>query len=53
MMERLGVATAAEVEIGTLAGRVQHALDEHQAAMLSPLVVGTWSRFACELGTPS
>ena len=44
MMERLGVATAAEVDIDTLAGRLQHALDEHQASMLSPLVVGTWSR---------
>ena len=44
MMERLGVATAAEVDIDTLAARLQHALDEQQAAMLSPLVVGTWSR---------
>ena len=32
MMERLGVATAAEVDIDTLAARLQHALDEHQAS---------------------
>jgi len=43
MMERLGVASAAEVEIETLADRMQEALSDVQASLLSPAVVGTWS----------
>ena len=43
MMERLGVASAAEVEIETLADRMQEALADVQASLLSPAVVGTWS----------
>lgn len=44
MMERLGVATAAEVGIETLATRLQDALVAEQATLLPPCVVGCWSR---------
>jgi SAM-dependent methyltransferase len=44
MMERAGVVSASEVDIETLATRLQGALMAEQATMLSPSVVGTWSR---------
>jgi len=44
MMERLGVATAEQVDIETLAERLQQAAAEQHATVLSPLAVGTWSR---------
>ena len=44
MMERSGVASASEVDIETLATRLQDSLMAEQAAMLPPSVVGTWSR---------
>jgi ubiquinone/menaquinone biosynthesis C-methylase UbiE len=43
-MERLGVATAEQVNIETLAERLQEAAAEQHATVLSPLAVGTWSR---------
>jgi SAM-dependent methyltransferase len=44
MMERLGVASASEVGIETLAVRLQEAFTAAQATMLPPSVTGTWSR---------
>ena len=44
MMERLGVASASEVDVETLATRLQEALMAEQATMLPPAVVGAWSR---------
>ena len=44
MMERLGVATAAEVDVETLAPRLERALTSAQSTFLSPRVVGAWSR---------
>jgi hypothetical protein len=44
MMERLGVTSAAQVDIETLAERLQQAAADRHATVLSPLAVGTWSR---------
>lgn len=44
MAERLGVATAAEVEIDTLAERLRKEAVEHNACMMPPLLIGAWSR---------
>jgi len=44
MLERAGVATAAQVDIETLATRLQDALVDAQSTMLPPAVVGTWCR---------
>jgi SAM-dependent methyltransferase len=44
MMERFGVASAADVDIDTLGTRLEEALLVEQATMLPPCVVGTWSR---------
>jgi ubiquinone/menaquinone biosynthesis C-methylase UbiE len=44
VMERLQVATAEQVDIETLAERLQQAASEQHATLLSPLAVGTWSR---------
>jgi hypothetical protein len=48
MMERFGVATAAEVDIETLSSRMQAAVTAQDATMLPPAVVGAWAR--CSLG---
>lgn len=44
MAERLGVATAAEVEIDTLAERLRKEAVEHDACIMLPPLVGAWAR---------
>jgi ubiquinone/menaquinone biosynthesis C-methylase UbiE len=44
MMERLGVATAAEIDVETLAPRLEQALLAAQSTFLSPRVVAAWAR---------
>jgi len=44
MMERLGVATAAEVEIDTAAERVRQETIENNACIVLPPLIGAWTR---------
>jgi ubiquinone/menaquinone biosynthesis C-methylase UbiE len=44
MMEKLGVARAADVQIDTLAARMQQSLVESNATLVMPLMVGAWTR---------
>jgi SAM-dependent methyltransferase len=44
LMERTGVATAAEVEIDTLAERLQREMIETGATVVSPSYIGAWTR---------
>lgn len=44
MMERLGVATAAEVQIETLAGRLKEESKNGDGILISPSLVGAWTR---------
>src|SRR5262249_60577103 len=46
MAERLGIATAAEVDIETLAERLRREALEHNACMTLPPLVGAWTRLA-------
>ena len=46
MMERVGVATAAEVEIDTLAERPRMEAIENQACMMPPPLISAWTRLA-------
>lgn len=46
LMERLGVATAAEVDIDTLAGRLRQEALERHATLVAPPFVGAWARKA-------
>ena len=50
MMERFGVATAAEVDVDTLSSRMQAAVAAQDATILPPAVVGAWARCAVERG---
>jgi SAM-dependent methyltransferase len=43
-IERLGIATAAEVDIDTLADRLRDATVAADACWLSPVLVGAWAR---------
>lgn len=43
-MERFGVATAAEVDVDTLAERLTKDCAEHDATVVGPLFVGAWAR---------
>jgi ubiquinone/menaquinone biosynthesis C-methylase UbiE len=43
VMESNGIATAAEVEIDTLADRLQRAVEEADATVVAPLFVGAWA----------
>jgi SAM-dependent methyltransferase len=43
-MEKLGVASAAEVDVDTLAARLAAEAAEHDATVVAPLFVGAWSR---------
>ncbi|MFG3592400.1 hypothetical protein [Bradyrhizobium sp. RDI18] len=42
--ERFGIATAAEVDIDTLADRLRDATVAADACWLSPVLVGAWAR---------
>lgn len=44
MIERAGVATAAEVGIGTLAARLQEEARACDGVMISPSIIGAWTR---------
>jgi ubiquinone/menaquinone biosynthesis C-methylase UbiE len=44
MAERLGVTTAAEVQIDTLAGRLRDEVVKAQAVLVLPSVIGAWVR---------
>jgi SAM-dependent methyltransferase len=44
MMERLGIATAAEVDIDTLAARLRQEAVEHNASVMPPPMIGAWTR---------
>ncbi len=46
MAERLGVATAAEVDVGTLAERLRREAIESDACVAPPPLVGAWARVA-------
>ena len=43
-MEALGVTTAAEVDIDTLAGRMRAEAVEHRGVVMSPMMVGAFAR---------
>jgi hypothetical protein len=43
-MEKHGIATAADVEVDTLAARMQHAARVADATVVAPLFVGAWVR---------
>jgi hypothetical protein len=45
-MERTGVATAAEVDIDTLAGRMRVELVANRATVVTPSLVAAWTRKA-------
>jgi ubiquinone/menaquinone biosynthesis C-methylase UbiE len=42
-MQRAGVASAAEVDVDTLAVRLQQEAQQHDATLVAPLFVGAWS----------
>ena len=44
VMERNGIATAAEVDVDTLAERLQRAVQAADATVVAPLFVGAWAR---------
>ena len=44
MAERLGVVTAAEVEIDTLAERLRKEAIHHTACVMPPPLIGGWTR---------
>ena len=46
VMTRLGVATAAEVDIDTLESRLRRAAAEAGSGVCAPLLVSAWSRRA-------
>jgi SAM-dependent methyltransferase len=46
LMERTGVATAAEVDIETLGARLREATLAHNATIVSPGMIGAWTRKA-------
>jgi ubiquinone/menaquinone biosynthesis C-methylase UbiE len=43
-MEKYGIATAAEVDVDTLAARLQRAAQTVDATVVAPLFVGAWAR---------
>jgi hypothetical protein len=45
-MERLGVATADDVQIETLAARLEAEARTHHAVIIAPPLVGCWARKA-------
>ena len=44
LMERVGVATAAEMEIETLAGRLREEAVANRATLVAPPFIGAWAR---------
>lgn len=44
VMEKNGIASAAEVDVDTLAARLQRAVHTADATVVAPLFVGAWSR---------
>ena len=43
-MEQHGIATAAEIDVDTLAARLQRAVQAADATVVAPLFVGAWAR---------
>jgi hypothetical protein len=43
-MEKFGIATAAEVEIDSLAMRIRDEVLEKDGVVVAPLMIGAWSR---------
>jgi hypothetical protein len=43
-METLGIATAAEVEIDSLAPRIRDEVLGEDAVVVAPLLIGAWAR---------
>jgi SAM-dependent methyltransferase len=46
VMEKHGIATAAEVDVDTLAARLQQAVQSADATVLGPLFIGAWAHKA-------
>ena len=46
VMEKMGIATAAEVDVDTLAERLQRAVQTADATVVAPLFVGAWAHKA-------
>ena len=44
VMEKNGIATAAEVDVDTLAERLQRAVQTADATVVAPLFVGAWAQ---------
>jgi hypothetical protein len=44
VMEKLGVATAKEVELSTLVERMRNEVIARRGIVLSPALIGAWSR---------
>jgi len=44
MMEKLKIATSAEVEVSTLAKRMRDEVMTGKGVVLSPALIGAWSR---------
>jgi SAM-dependent methyltransferase len=44
LMERFGVATAAEVDVDTLAARLRQEIVAHNATVVAPPMIGAWTR---------
>ena len=43
-MEKLGVATAVDVDASTLTDRLRTETDAHEGIVLCPLIVSAWTR---------
>jgi hypothetical protein len=43
-MERFGIATAAEVEIDSLAQRIRDEVLAEDSVVVAPLLIGAWAR---------
>ncbi|HET9913319.1 MAG TPA: hypothetical protein VFQ13_15595, partial [Anaerolineales bacterium] len=44
VMERTGIATAAEVDIDTLAARLREETLAHNSTIVSPAMIGAWAK---------
>jgi hypothetical protein len=49
LAERIGIATAAEVDIDTLAERLRRETIERRACIMVPPLVGAWTNTSAEL----
>ena len=49
-MEKLGIVTAAEADVPTLAARIRDDVVAGKGVALSPALIGAWSRVATPSG---